>query len=123
MIEGTFWIIIAEAFFALFTGTVLWRIFVVQNYIKNMADNVDTNKQEIHKQNDILKHIELEVARLREEHREIMNSQTRSDEKADKFSDTVSQKVEQIMRDHNSHEVGQGRIETKLEVLLSKDKK
>lgn len=64
-----------------------------------------------------------EVKRLREEHRDIQGNQQRTDEKINKFADDVGTKVETIMRDHNLHEVGQARIEGKLDELIRKDVK
>lgn len=64
------------------------------------------------------KELATEIGRLREEHKEIQGAQNRADENLNKFAETVSQKVETIMRDHAEHEVGQANIQNRLDELV-----
>ena len=114
------WVLIVEGIFFVFSGALLWRIFIIQQYIKEMHDTVKYNRDRMHEMQACIHNHTVELGRLREEHRDIQNSQSRADEKADKFSDVVSSKVETIMRDHAQAEVVQARIEEMVKNIQAK---
>lgn len=85
------WIFILEAAFALFTGAVLWRIFVIQNYLHETHKTIKYNKELIHKlvdiNKDLMNQIHSGIDRLSNEH-------TAHDSKLsaglDKFAETTN---------------------------------
>ena len=85
------WIFILEAAFALFTGTVLWRVFVIQNYLQETHKTIKYNKELIHKlvdtNKDLMNQISSGIDRLSNEH-------TAHDSKLsaglDKFAETTN---------------------------------
>ena len=85
------WIFILEAAFAVFTGAVLWRIFVIQNYLQETHKTIKYNKELIHKlvevNKDLMNQISSGIDRLSNEH-------TAHDSKLsaglDKFAETTN---------------------------------
>ena len=85
------WIFILEGAFALFTGAVLWRIFVIQNYLQETHKTIKYNKDLIHKlvdaHKDTTNQIRTGIDRLSNEH-------TAHDSKLsaglDKFAETTN---------------------------------
>ena len=85
------WIFILEAAFAIFTGTVLWRVFVIQNYLQETHKTIKYNKELIHKlvdtNKDLMNQISSGIDRLSNEH-------TAHDSKLsaglDKFAETTN---------------------------------
>ena len=85
------WIFILEGAFALFTGAVLWRIFVIQNYLQETHKTIKYNKELIHKlvdtNKELMNQINTGISRLSNEH-------TAHDSKLsaglDKFAETTN---------------------------------
>ena len=68
----TIWIFILEGVFALFTGAVLWRIFIIQNYLQETHKTIKYNKEMLHKMldtnKDLMNQIQQGIDRLSNEH-------------------------------------------------------
>ena len=87
----TIWIFVLEGAFALFTGAVLWRIFVIQNYLQETHKTIKYNKELIHKlvdtNKELMNQINTGISRLSNEH-------TAHDSKLsaglDKFAETTN---------------------------------
>ena len=85
------WIFILEGLFALFTGTVLWRVFIIQNYLQETHKTIKYNKEMIHKLVDANRELMVQITagidRLSNEH-------TAHDSKLsaglDKFAETTN---------------------------------
>ena len=91
MEDSNIWLFVLEVVFALFTGTVLWRIFVIQNYLQETHKTIKYNKELIHKiletNKDTMNQISTGINRLSNEH-------TAHDSKLsaglDKFAETTN---------------------------------
>ena len=66
------WIFILEGVFALFTGAVLWRIFIIQNYLQETHKTIKYNKEMLHKMldthKDLMNQMQSGIDRLSNEH-------------------------------------------------------